>query len=200
MAYTRDITEWATLLEGDYLVLDTETTGLDDHAEICELAIIDEHGSVLLDTRVQPVHGIPADATAIHGIRDQDVAGAPTLGEALDQDLLRLLQLANIVIYNRDYDLRIIRQSAAALGRYDIVTVAMSAYARSYCLMELYAEYWGAWSPYHQSYTWQSLENAAKQQGLTWEGEPHSALGDALMSLRLLERIAERQRERRAQR
>ena len=50
-------------------ILDTETTGLYDDAEIVEISIIDENGGVLLDTLVKPLKPIPAEATAIHGDR-----------------------------------------------------------------------------------------------------------------------------------
>ncbi len=35
--------------ESDFVVLDTETTGLDERAEIVELSIIDKHGNTLFD-------------------------------------------------------------------------------------------------------------------------------------------------------
>ena len=38
------------LLEADPLILDTETTGLDENAEICELAIITHEGKVVVDS------------------------------------------------------------------------------------------------------------------------------------------------------
>ena len=59
-------------------ILDTETTGLYDDAEIVEISIIDENGGVLLDTLVKPLKPIPAEATAIHGITNEMVATAPT--------------------------------------------------------------------------------------------------------------------------
>ena len=178
-----------TLTHEHFLVIDTETTGLGDEAEICEIAIINDLGNVLLNSKVKPVYGIPADATAVHGISDADVAHAPPLWVVLTEDVLRAIRRRHIVIYNADYDLRILRQSAAAVGRYDIVSEAMRATVRTHCLMEIYAEHWGAWSEYHQSYTWQSLENAAAQQGLEWDGDPHSALADARMTLRLLRHL-----------
>ncbi|AJY38187.1 3'-5' exonuclease (plasmid) [Burkholderia humptydooensis] len=64
-------------LAADPLFIDTETTGLDFQAEIVEIAILDRAGALLLDTLVKPAMPIPADATAIHGITDAHVAGAP---------------------------------------------------------------------------------------------------------------------------
>ncbi|EKY7752814.1 hypothetical protein RC723_004313 [Salmonella enterica] len=36
-------------LNSDYLIIDTETTGLDNNAEVIEIAIINMHGDVLLN-------------------------------------------------------------------------------------------------------------------------------------------------------
>jgi DNA polymerase-3 subunit epsilon len=65
------------------LYLDLETTGL--HApldEIVEIAIIDDNGAVLLNTRVRPVRQTEwPEAQRIHGISPRDVAWAPTLAQ-----------------------------------------------------------------------------------------------------------------------
>ena len=67
----------APLLDQAPIIFDTETTGLGGYAEICEIAIINYRDEVILNTRVRPKHGIPEDASRIHGIRPADVAGAP---------------------------------------------------------------------------------------------------------------------------
>ena len=56
------------------LFLDTETTGLDADAESIEIAIIDAAGFVQLENFVKPCVPIPAAATSVNGINDQDVA------------------------------------------------------------------------------------------------------------------------------
>ena len=45
-------------MKDDPLFLDTETTGLDGQAEICELSVIDAGGSVLMDTLIRPLQPI----------------------------------------------------------------------------------------------------------------------------------------------
>ena len=71
-----------------YLALDVETTGLD--AKRCRVI---EIGALLfvpdnplevgerMDRLVDPGEPIPAQTTAIHGIRDKDVRGAPSFAE-----------------------------------------------------------------------------------------------------------------------
>ena len=66
------------LLAAEPLILDTETTGLGDEAEICEIAVIRQDGSVVLDTLVRPTGKISEDATRVHGITDADVRDAPS--------------------------------------------------------------------------------------------------------------------------
>ena len=62
-----------------------EGVGLDDYAEICEIAVLDAAGNVLMDTLVRPLNPIPPEVSAIHGITDRMVAGAPLFPEVLPE-------------------------------------------------------------------------------------------------------------------
>lgn len=100
------------MLRRDAIVLDTETTDL--HGRICEVAVVDVHGAVLLDSLVNPGCPIAADATRVHGITDRDVAAAPRLDELLP----RLIALAGdrpILAYNAPYDRAALLTDAARL-------------------------------------------------------------------------------------
>ncbi|WP_072281653.1 3'-5' exonuclease [Rappaport israeli] len=59
------------------IVLDTETTGLDNDAEIVEIAIIDSWGTPLLNTLVKPKTPITPEVTAINGITNEMLKDAP---------------------------------------------------------------------------------------------------------------------------
>ena len=175
------------LLAQHPLILDTETTGLDGSAEICEIAVVTATGDILLDELVKPRVPIPADASAIHGITDADVAGMMTFEELYTVDRLDvLLDGRQIASYNAAFDRRLLNQSCQ--GRYE--DRAWNIYGATTCLMELYSIYYGQYSNYHGSYTWQSLTAAAEQCGLDWEGEAHRALSDARMSAQLLRFMA----------
>lgn len=108
---------WARqMLEpGAAVILDTETTGLYG-ASIVEIAVIDAHtGKTLLDTLVNPGREIPADAQAIHGITDADVAAAPTWAQVLPK-LLRAARGKTVLCYNADFDSRVIAEDTARAG------------------------------------------------------------------------------------
>ena len=180
------IKEARRLLELDLVIFDTETTGLGPDAEIVEIAAVKVDGTVLLDTLVRPKQLIPADATAIHGITDEDAAGFPPIEAVLPRISGRDRRLAS---YNLAFDERLIRRSldfggSAAAGSWHPPA------ERSHCIMEIYARYHGAWSDYHQSYTLQSLGNALAQCGLEFEGQPHRAMTDAKAAAALLRYMA----------
>ncbi len=168
------------------VVLDTETTGLDNRAEICEVAAISSMTErVLVDTLVKPFNPIPSDATRIHGITNADVHHAPQFSQVMFGNLGELLDdtTISICIYNAEYDLRLIDQSLGIGRRYQYRD-------NIHCVMELYALFFGAWNEWHRNYTWQSLENAARQTGLYFQGNAHSALADARMALAVLRYMA----------
>jgi DNA polymerase III epsilon subunit-like protein len=46
-------------IESDFVILDTETTGLDAWVEIVEFFIIGPHGNILFDSLIKPIGRIP---------------------------------------------------------------------------------------------------------------------------------------------
>lgn len=174
----RDAAAW---LEGGCVILDTETTGLDEEAEIVEIAIVNQAGEVLLDRLVKPSKGIPAEVTGIHGIRDEDVAGAPGWGEVCSE-VSRILEGATrVVIYNAAFDLRMMRQSCRLAG-VDVPKIMqwrpphdLPGLPDVECAMEGYARFVGEWSEYWGSFRWQRLPSGG-----------HRALDDCLATLEVL--------------
>ena len=77
--YDRAIaSSWARdLLTRDFLILDTETTGI-KKPEICQIAITDNQGNAFLNTLVKPTKSIEAKAQQVHGISNEAVKDAPT--------------------------------------------------------------------------------------------------------------------------
>ncbi|WP_158886146.1 3'-5' exonuclease [Amycolatopsis anabasis] len=95
---------WAAdvLADPGIAVLDCETTGLVGSYAV-EITALDADGAVLLDTLVNPQIPIPADATAVHGLTDADVAAAPTFSQILPQ-LEHALAGRRLVIYHAAFD------------------------------------------------------------------------------------------------
>jgi DNA polymerase III subunit epsilon len=178
------VIHWAQSVVADPQVvyLDTETTGLDDTAEVIELAIIDADGNTLCNRRFKPAGPIPADASAIHGIFDRDVAACSPLTDCWPE-IRGLLRGTRVVVYNAEFDKRLIWQS---LGHYR--DLAHTAIPGSWeCAMEAYAAWYGAWSPWHGSYTYKPLSFAAAATG---DAPDHSALGDARACRAVVRRLA----------
>lgn len=100
--------------------LDLETTGADPAtARIVEIALVESrpHGAVvLLSRRVNPGCPIPAEATAVHGISEADVASCAPFEEIATEVGAHLLG-ADLVGYNlRAFDLPILRREFEAAG------------------------------------------------------------------------------------
>jgi len=83
--------------------VDLETTGTDPATDrIVEISVLrlDPDGTRTSRTRrVDPERPIPAEATAVHGIRDEDVAGQPAFRQ-LARSLLEFLEGADLAGFN----------------------------------------------------------------------------------------------------
>jgi DNA polymerase-3 subunit epsilon len=167
----------------NFLVLDTETTGLSGDDEILQLGIIDKKGRVVFDQLIRPggKREWPG-AQRVHGITPEMVADCFPLSHF--DELFEILNGQTVLVYNAPYDSRIFRQSLAICG------CDWYPEIKWVDAMQPYAEHWGAWSNWHQSYTWQSLTNACAQQGVEVREDAHSAVADCLMTLALIEKLA----------
>jgi DNA polymerase-3 subunit epsilon len=179
------------------LFLDTETTGLDDQAEICEIAVIDIHGQVLINTLVKTILPIPDHLTEFHGISNAMVAGSPTFAQLLPR-LNEILAERTVLVYNAQFDEQMIANSARLSGfpisgddavcrwwwNYE---VAPGKYKSNWhCAMKLYATYYGDFNHYHGNYRWQRLEAAATQCSIRLPQQLHRTHADAELTRRLV--------------
>ncbi|MCA9539293.1 MAG: 3'-5' exonuclease [Myxococcales bacterium] len=167
--------------ETPFLVVDVETTGLDPRldrvVEVCAVVVRPgEAPRVVLDTLVDP--GITVRATRIHGITDEDVAGAPRFADLLDT--IRALAARRVVAgHNVTFDLGFLAAEAERLGQ--------PLRPPHFCTMRLPGLFgrpanWPLW--------W-----ACQRNGVAFDGQAHSARGDArattgllLQQMRFLER------------
>jgi len=156
----------------EWLILDTETTGL-DHTEIVEIAVINPLGEALLNTLVRPAISIPAEVTEIHGITDEGVKDAPTFPE-IYPSLAEVMKDKRVLIYNSAFDIKILNYCCKLHG-----LPILKLKERSECLMEWAAQWRGDWSNYYKDYEYFYLPDGN-----------HRALGDCIAALELIKGIA----------
>ena len=182
-AHRREAQQWAqSLMNRRFYVLDTETTGLGKHDEIVQIGIVDKKGDMAMDELIKPTISIPPGASKVHGIYDRHVENAPYFKD-IYAELSKLLAGQLVIAYNMKFDRRMIQQSGA---NYRLPEIPMNWG----CVMIQYAQYRGQRRKGWRGYKWHRLGNAVDQEGLKVK-DAHSALGDALMTLALIQKMAE---------
>lgn len=154
----------------NYLILDSETTGLKD-CEIVELAVIDLEGTPLLNQRFKPKGEISKGASHCHGISLDDLGGCPTFPELFPL-VLEIIDSKELIIYNAEFDLSAIASSLKHWG------IPYELNLKYHCLMRRYATFVGDWSQKHNSYIWKRLKGN------------HTALGDCYRALELIREMS----------
>lgn len=168
---------WAAPLdEVTFTVLDTETTGLDPAGgdRIVSLgAVRVVNGRVLrqetFERLVDPGRRVPATSTAIHGLTDAMLAGAPRIEEVLP-DLVRFAEDTVLVGHDIGFDLRFLEAAAGAAG-VDLVHPVLDTLLLDTAL--------------YPAQTDHTLEAIAGRLGVSVVGR-HTALGDALVTADVL--------------
>ena len=108
-------------LERPLVVFDLETTGLtpgeDKTVEIAYQKIMPSGEVIAAVRRINPLRPIPKDATAVHGITDEDVAHEPSFAK-LCYELWSIFEGVDIGGFNvYGYDLPFLRAEFATVGK-----------------------------------------------------------------------------------
>ncbi len=103
------------------MVFDLETTGTDRVTdrivEIAALKIPPEGEVTIFTMRVNPGMRIPRESTAIHGISNEDVAGAPSFGDIV-QRVEEFFEGADLAGYSlRSFDIPVLSREFERVGR-----------------------------------------------------------------------------------
>lgn len=158
----------------NYVLLDTETTGLTENSVVISISIIGADGEILLNTHVKPSQRtrISAEAFSKHRIAYEDLKDKPTFAELLPT-IERAAMGKRVLIYNAEYDNRLLQQTASKsnVPDPDLITE---------CVMIQYSKFVGVWNDYFGNYTFQRLP-----------GSHHTALEDCRATWRVIEKMAE---------
>jgi DNA polymerase-3 subunit epsilon len=166
----------ASLDELSFTVLDTETTGLDPAGgdRIVSLgAVRVVNGRVLrqetFERLVDPGRRVPAASTAIHGLTDAMLAGAPRIEDVLP-DLVRFAEDTVLVGHDIGFDLRFLDAAARSAG-VDLAHPVLDTLLLDTTLFPAQTDH--------------TLEAIAGRLGVSVVGR-HTALGDALVTAEVL--------------
>ncbi len=168
---------WARSLlsGGEFVVLDSETTGLGNPIDFVEVGVVSGQGEPLFDSLIEPSCPVDPRASRVHGHTAESLAGERRFLEVYP-DLLDVLWAKRVVVYNASYDRRV---WDAAVGRLGARAALAGDLAPWECAMRVFATYVGE----------RSKRGGYKNQKLP--GGDHTAIGDARATLRLIERMAE---------
>jgi DNA polymerase III epsilon subunit-like protein len=167
----------ARLFEDDFVVLDTETTGLGRRDEIIEIAVVDAVGHTLIETLVFPRSGhIPTEATRVHGITLDHLAGAPTW-PTVAEPLRDALSGRRVLAWNAPFDERMARQSS----RHWRLPHQLPAFE---CAMRASAMARGVASGKLK------LASVGRELELLTDSQTHRSADDARLTLAVLRRLA----------
>lgn len=171
-------------MENKYIVLDTETTGLNAaEDELLQVSIIDNEGTVIFDSYIRPTqHTEWAEAERVNHITPEMVADAPTIAEVMPEINDILKRYDKIVGYNVRFDADFLKHNGAEFSN--------AEYADA---MKMFAPIYGEWNDQRGSYKWQKLTAAADYYGYDWSAheEAHNSLGDCYATLHVYKEINE---------
>lgn len=172
-----DAVQWARslLCDRDFVVLDSETTGLGTPIDFVEVGVLSGRGEPLFDSLVKPSCPVQYGASRIHGHTTQSLTGERCFVEVYPE-LLDALWAKRVVVYNAPYDRRVWDAAVRSLGARAALAGELAPWE---CVMRAFAAYVGE----------RSKRGGYKNQKLV--GGDHTALGDARATLRLIERMAE---------
>jgi len=170
------------IAETRFVVIDTETTGLRAYSgdEIVSICMLEMQGLKLTgqkyQTHINPERHISPESTAIHGIRDEDVADCPKITDIL-VELVEFIDKSVIIGHHLNFDIRFLnktfqKQLLCKLPHPWIDT------------MMLYIAYSGRVGHY-------TLDEIAKICRVTNQAR-HTAYGDAMATAMIFQQITSR--------
>ncbi|AFZ27215.1 DNA polymerase III epsilon subunit-like 3'-5' exonuclease [Cylindrospermum stagnale PCC 7417] len=169
-----EVVAWALELTShdNWVILDTETTGLESDAEAIEIAVINHCGDTLVNTLVKSTVAITKEATEVHGITNEMLATAPSFPD-IYPTLKEAIANKRVLVYNADFDIKVL-DHCCSLHQLQKLKIR-----EPICLMNWYSKWCGEYSTYWEDYKYQPLPHA-----------DHRAVNDCVAALKLLKEIA----------
>lgn len=201
--YRQQPIEMAQRIRDNCIVIDTETTGLDENDTIVELAAVcPKDRVVVINMLVRPLSPMHAGAEKTHGISMASAQHSGMPATRAINHLAEAVQRRNNTLglssFNWQFDARMILQTAFRAVRTDTIAEAVDLTAptagQTHCIMELANRYLHEhleWDAEQSKFKRLSLEKCLEITGIEREGQPHRALSDALAAADLLNYIAE---------
>ena len=169
------ILPWDELVEReDVLILDTETTGRDQRAEIIEIAMIDTTGKELFQSLCKPEKPIPKSAMRVNRITNRMVADARKWEDihGIVKDLFKKAEY--VLAWHADFDEKMLKQTEK---RYGLKWKSKSK------LHDLLSDYRNL----RPDKVGHSLEEACRHEGVSHnESKAHRALTDCFDVLEVM--------------
>lgn len=180
------VVNWAKRLieSGNFVVLDTETTGFPPNCHPCEVGIIASDGSTLVAEILKPPVPISDGAARVHGITNAMVADKPTYAD-IHERVLEAVRGKIIVAYNKDFDRPVMHMATQHAG-----VDPIADFARWTCAMVAFAQWNGDWNSYHGNYKWVKLDAAARAMGVKLDEQTHRAVDDCILTLKVIQALA----------
>lgn len=173
----RKVSRWAReLLSGrEFVVLDSETTGLKAPIGFVEVAIADPDGNALVNTTIRPRLSIEPGAANVHGYTAESLASSPSFKEVYP-DILDAISGRRVIVYNARYDRKVFETEVQTLGARGLL---VGRYLPAWeCAMGWYSQYVGE----------PGKRGGYRNQKLP--GGDHSALGDCRATLAVIQSMA----------
>lgn len=171
------------------IVFDTETTGLNpEHDEIIQLSIMDGTGKVLFDEYIKPSRRKKwPEAQKVSGISPEMVKNCKTFRffRKTIQDIFDSHK--TIIAYNIGFDADFLRASGVDVFRKVAPGRVTKKDFRD--VMIDFAEVYGEWSDYKNSYKWQKLSTAAAYYNFKFSA--HNSLEDVKATLFVAKKLYE---------
>lgn len=163
----------------DFVIVDTETTGLSRNDEVIELAIVDMTGKILYHSLFTPSVEVNPAASKVNGYTKESLENEKLFKDEWNK-IKRIIGYRTVLCHNTSFDKRMILQT---LDKYGLnPNEGSRMFSNCYDSMKIAKQFLNA-----KSY---GLEYLANMIGIK-EKELHNAKDDCLLTLKFLKKLEE---------